>query len=306
MSEKKLKIKHYLLIFFVIHLVLAFFLDTKIHIGRDEETGKFSVWTEKDAPSMQEVIGEDIQPDVFVEDNGITDPERFTYGSRALYDFFAKLPSLTGSTPILNFRLWRMLVYINIFLVLLALYVRSKLRFIPSRVQLVAEMAYSFLEDLVLETLGKKNKVFVAYFVTLFFFIWISNQSALLPIPGISEPTKNLNVPLGLGLMAVAVVHYNAIRKKGFKEWAGAFCEPLFFLLPLNLVGELSKIISISFRLFGNIFGGAIIGVVVSSLTKFIIVPVGLNMFFTLFAGTIQAFVFTMLAMTYLSLEIAD
>jgi len=71
-------------------------------------------------------------------------------------------------------------------------------------------------------------------------------------------------------------------------------------------VGEVSKVISISFRLFGNIFGGAIITLVISSLTKNVIVPIGLNLFFTMFAGTIQAFVFTMLALTYLSMEIVD
>ena len=72
------------------------------------------------------------------------------------------------------------------------------------------------------------------------------------------------------------------------------------------MVGELSKAVSISFRLFGNILGGSIIILVVSSLVKFIILPVGLSLFFGMFVGTIQAFVFTMLALTYIGAEIAE
>jgi F-type H+-transporting ATPase subunit a len=71
-------------------------------------------------------------------------------------------------------------------------------------------------------------------------------------------------------------------------------------------VGEIAKGISLAFRLFGNILGGAIIVMVISYLAKWIIVPVGLNMFFSLFVGTIQAFVFTMLSMTYIAVAIAD
>ena len=313
MSEKKGGFKRILLIFFIVHLFLAFFLGKNLHIGKHPETGKFSLWLEHVEESMQDMISLEIQPDRYVFDNDIENPEQFTWGSKSIYNFFNKLFGSTGATnwfgersSILNFRLWRMLIFLDIFLILLALYIRKSLSFIPTKVQLISEMAYHFIEDLVLEILGSNKKIFVPYFVTIFIFIWFSNQSGLLPIPGIAEPTRNLNVPVSLGIMAVAVVHFNAIKKKGLFAWAKGFCEPIFFLVPLNLIGEMSKVVSISFRLFGNIFGGAIIAVVVSSLTKYILVPVGLNMFFTLFAGTIQAFVFTMLALTYLSLEIND
>ena len=80
----------------------------------------------------------------------------------------------------------------------------------------------------------------------------------------------------------------------------------MFFLAPLNIIGEVSKIVSIAFRLFGNIMGGGIIILVVSSLTKLIIVPIGLYGFFGIFAGSIQAFVFAMLAMSYLAVAITE
>jgi len=238
----------------------------------------------------------------------------FTYNSGTLFRFFSKLFTegsafkVFGTTSaITNFHLWRMLLYLDIFIILLALYVRKKLSFIPSIIQIVFEFLYTFLEDLIVVTLGeKKARTFIPFFITLFIFIWFSNWSALLPIPGINEPTRNLNVPLGLGLMSLTVVHFCSMRKKGVFNYIKGYCEPIVFMMPLNVIGEVSKVISISFRLFGNIFGGAIITIVVSALTYYVIVPVGLNMFFTMFAGTIQAFVFTMLSLTYLSLEIVD
>ena len=78
----------------------------------------------------------------------------------------------------------------------------------------------------------------------------------------------------------------------------------MFFMMPLNLIGELSKIVSISFRLFGNIMGGAIIILVVSYLTYSVLLPPFLNAFFGLFVGTIQAFVFTMLTLVYISVQV--
>ncbi len=74
--------------------------------------------------------------------------------------------------------------------------------------------------------------------------------------------------------------------------------------LPLNIVGELAKVISISFRLFGNILGGGIIIVVVSHLVFNMVLPLGLDLFFVFFVGTVQAFVFTMLTLTYIAVAI--
>ncbi|MDX9819903.1 MAG: F0F1 ATP synthase subunit A, partial [Desulfococcus multivorans] len=82
------------------------------------------------------------------------------------------------------------------------------------------------------------------------------------------------------------------------------YFQPIFFMMPLNVIGELAKVVSISFRLFGNIMGGSIIILVVSYLTYSIIFPPLLNAFFGLFVGTIQAFVFTMLTVVYISVQV--
>ena len=313
MVKEPLSTKKILLIFFVVLMIFAFFIDKNVYLGTNPKTGKFTVLLEQKHETMADIVNLDIQPDRYVYDNKIQNPEQFTWGSRKIYDFFENLFGSVGPTnwfgersTITNFRLWRTMFFLNIFFIVMALYLRKQLSFIPSKIQLVVEFIYSFIGNIVEESLGSSKKHFTPHFVTLFIFILVSNWCSLLPIPGISEPTKNLNVPLGLGIMSIMLVQIMAVKKKGIFGHFKSFCEPIFLLLPLNLVGELSKLISISFRLFGNIFGGAIIAIVIASLTKYVIVPVGLTMFFTLFAGTIQAFVFTMLSLTYLSLEVTD
>ena len=111
-------------------------------------------------------------------------------------------------------------------------------------------------------------------------------------------------VAFGLGLMGFCIAHYAGIKSKGFKAYAKEYCEPMFFMMPLNVIGELAKIVSISFRLFGNIMGGSIIILVVSHLVFSVVLPPFLNAFFGLFVGTIQAFVFTMLTVVYISVQV--
>ncbi|MEJ2474035.1 MAG: F0F1 ATP synthase subunit A, partial [Desulfobacterales bacterium] len=136
----------------------------------------------------------------------------------------------------------------------------------------------------------------------LFMFLLLSNWLGI--IPHLEEPTKDLNTPLSLGLMGFVLAHHAAIKSKGFKAYIKEYFQPIFFMMPLNVIGELAKIISISFRLFGNIMGGSIIILVVSYLCYSIILPPFLNAFFGLFVGTIQAFVFTMLTVVYISVQV--
>jgi F-type H+-transporting ATPase subunit a len=122
--------------------------------------------------------------------------------------------------------------------------------------------------------------------------------------PHLAEPTKDLNTPLGLGIMGFFIAHYAGIRAKGFKRYAKDYFEPIFLMAPLNMIGEIAKVVSISFRLYGNIMGGAIIVLVVSHLVYSLILPPFLIAFFSLFIGTIQAFVFTMLTLVYISVQV--
>lgn len=174
---------------------------------------------------------------------------------------------------------------------------------IPGPVQAIGELfvnqLYGLTEDAMDKELGQKYGPLIC---ALFMFLLLSNWAGMLPF--MEEPTKDLNTPLSMGLMGFFIAHYAGIKAKGFKGYVTEYFQPIFFMMPLNLIGELAKVVSISFRLFGNIMGGSIIILVVSHLTYSILLPPFLNAFFTLFVGAIQAFVFTMLTIVYIAVQV--
>ena len=174
---------------------------------------------------------------------------------------------------------------------------------VPRPMQVLGELLIDQLYSLTEDALDKKGaQKYGPMVCALFLFLLISNWLGI--IPHLEESTKDLNTPLSLGLMGFAIAHYAGIKSKGFKAYIKEYLEPMFFMAPLNIIGELAKIVSISFRLFGNIMGGSIIILVVSYLTYSLVLPPLLNAFFGLFVGTIQAFVFTMLTVVYISVQV--
>jgi len=174
---------------------------------------------------------------------------------------------------------------------------------VPGRLQVLGELVIDAFYGLTEDALGKKLAPRYAPLIcALFMFVVVSNWLGI--IPHLHEPTKDLNTPLSLGLMGFFIAHYAGIRTKGLKEYSKAYIDPMFFMLPLNLIGEIAKVVSISFRLFGNIMGGSIIILVVSYLSFNLVLPPFLNAFFGIFVGTVQAFVFTMLTLVYISVQV--
>lgn len=174
--------------------------------------------------------------------------------------------------------------------------------FVPRPLQIIGELIVEQLYQLTEDAMDKeKAEKYGPLVVALFLFLTLSNWLGI--IPHLDEPTKDLNTPLALGIMGFVIAHFVGIRSKGFKAYIWEYFQPFIIMMPLNLIGELAKIVSISFRLFGNIMGGAIIILVVSHLTYSVLLPPFLNAFFGMFVGTIQAFVFTMLTIVYISVQ---
>ena len=188
-------------------------------------------------------------------------------------------------------------------LIIFGLFASRKKEILPRPIQVLGELVVATFYQLTEDALDKEQaKKYSPLICALFMFLLLSNWLGI--IPHLEEPTKDLNTPLSLGIMGFAIAHYAGIKSKGFKAYIKEYFQPMFFMMPLNLIGELSKIISISFRLFGNIMGGSIIILVVSYLTYSVVLPPLLNAFFGLFVGTIQAFVFTMLTLVYISVQV--
>jgi F-type H+-transporting ATPase subunit a len=225
--------------------------------------------------------------------------------------------------------------------------VTRKLADIPGKAQAALEYFVGGMQSLCVQTLGPRGKRFTPFIGTIFIFVLASNWLAIIPTPwgispsvrhflripewlNIEEPTRDLNTTLGLGIICFFTAHICGIRFSGLKKYMSEYFEPMLVIkgkkipnvpmLFLNLVGECGKLISHSFRLFGNIMGGAVIFIVGTGIIfKFIkptlfgylcspaiILPLGLNVFFGLFVGLVQAFVFAMLALTYISVLIAE
>jgi F-type H+-transporting ATPase subunit a len=188
-------------------------------------------------------------------------------------------------------------------LIFFALMATRKIGFLPNPFQVVGELLVRAFYDLTRDALDEDMaRKYFPLICSLFMFLLLCNWLGI--IPKLSEPTKDLNTPLGLGIMGFFIAHYAGIKTKGLKQYAKEYCEPIFFMAPLNVIGELAKVVSISFRLYGNIMGGAIIILVVSHLVYSLILPPFLVLFFGLFVGSIQAFVFTMLTLVYISLQV--
>ena len=190
-----------------------------------------------------------------------------------------------------------------VLLIVLGMFATRNRALVPRPLQALGELIVSLLYGLTEDALGEDYAPKYAPLVcALFMFLLVSNWLGI--IPHLEEPTKDLNTTLGLGLLGFVIAHYAGIKSKGFKAYAKEYFQPIFFMMPLNVIGELAKIVSISFRLFGNIMGGSIIILVVSYLTYSLVLPPLLNAFFGLFVGTIQAFVFTMLTVVYISVQV--
>ena len=184
----------------------------------------------------------------------------------------------------------------------LAFISRRRLKRTPGPAQRLAEIYVSAMDHLTRESLETTSRFYVPMVATMFIFLLLCNWLGI--IPGLMEPTRDLNTPLSLGIMGFFITHVAAVRAKGIGEYLKEYAQPFFIMAPLNVVGELAKVVSISFRLFGNIMGGAIIIAVVSWMVKSLVLPPFLYAFFGLFVGTVQAFVFTMLTITYIAVAV--
>ncbi len=185
---------------------------------------------------------------------------------------------------------------------------RGDLEEVPSKRQAFLEMLMKALRDQLgggFHSRQLANRLF-PLLATMGVYLVMLNWLAI--IPGMKSPTETINVPISLGLMVFALSHYYRLRLRGVKGYLASYVEgpkamaPV--MVPLTLVGELAKPVSHSFRLFGNMMGGAILLIVLSNLIPLWVFPlhVFLNFFYLIFVGAIQAMVFTLLAVAYIAM----
>ncbi|HWR38016.1 MAG TPA: F0F1 ATP synthase subunit A [Patescibacteria group bacterium] len=184
----------------------------------------------------------------------------------------------------------------------LAVLATRRLTMVPGGCQNALEMIVEALLDQINATLGPKGAKFVPLLITLFLFLLVGNEQGL--IPTLTSPTNDINTTLGLALMVVALVHIIGVKEKGLVTYGKHFFEPFIPFVIINIIEELAKPITLSFRLFGNILAGEILLIILGMLVPYVIPTAWLG--FSLFVGVVQAFIFTMLSMSYLSNSLKD
>jgi len=191
-----------------------------------------------------------------------------------------------------------------------------------SKRQTVFEGVINYIADLNAGVLGPAGEPFTPFFIALFFFIFLLNQFGTFPfkafgLPFGGSPTADLNTVVPLAAIVFFMIQAVAFRKKGL-SYAGHVFKPFWQLFLLNILDEILRPITLAARLFFNIFVGELLFIIVASiivarihigsfdLSIAVTVVPFLIQFFNFFVGTIQAFVFTLLAIVYLSLALAD
>jgi F-type H+-transporting ATPase subunit a len=171
---------------------------------------------------------------------------------------------------------------------------------LPGRFQNVMEAVLGGFDDLLVETMGPEGRKFFPLIATLGLYILTSNLLGLLP--GFESPTANLNTTVSMAVVVFVMTHVVGIRIHGFK-YVKHFMGPIWWLtpimMPIEIISHLSRPLSLSVRLFGNIMGEDIVLAVVILLVPFLVpLPVFVLMIFT---SVIQTLVFMLLTMMYIA-----
>lgn len=175
---------------------------------------------------------------------------------------------------------------------------------VPAGFQNVVELMVEKLDGMVDSPMGKNAPRFYNYIGTVFIFILLSNISGLL---GLRPPTADYGVTLPLGILTFVLIHFNQFKYQKPKAIWADMCSPLPPWLPIwfpiNLISEIAVPISLSLRLFANVLSGTVMMALVYGLLKWfaVIWPAALHVYFDLFSGAIQTYVFCMLTMTYIN-----
>jgi len=188
---------------------------------------------------------------------------------------------------------WIVMIVLSVVFIVLG----KRLQVRPTRMQNALEWIVEAIDGLIRDMIPHHSRLFLPIVGTLAVFIAATNLAGL--IPGLRSPTTDLNTPLALAIVVFFSVHYYGIHQKGLVGHLRHYVEPIFILLPIEIASEFARTMSLTFRLFGNILGEEIV-IAVLFLILPVLIPVPM-MLFSIFTSLIQAYLFTMLTVVYIS-----
>lgn len=203
---------------------------------------------------------------------------------------------------------------------LIAVLATRKLALKPTGLQNFMEWVMDFVKNIINSTMDwKDGGKFHVLGITIIFYIFVSNMLGLpfaIVLDGVlwwKSPTADPTITLTLAVMIIALTHYYGIKQRGLKEYSKTFISPMKFLFPLKIIEEFANTLTLGLRLYGNIYAGELLlSLLVGSLASVgvagFIAAIPLTLVwqgFSIFVGTIQAYIFTMLTMVYMSHKVS-
>ena len=189
---------------------------------------------------------------------------------------------------------------------------------VPSKLQLAFEILIEQVSDMAKGSIGEKHyKRFIGLGATIFTFILVSNWLGALPSIMIRyhgekyellpPPTSDVNLPLAMAVVVVVWVNFESIRSRGIGGYFAHFTQPFKLMTPINLIEEVIKPVTMTFRLFGNLFSGILMVMVMTTLLPVYILPIGELIWkpFDMGIGVIQAFIFMLLTLLYMGMAMS-
>ena len=166
-----------------------------------------------------------------------------------------------------------------------------------SRSQNLLEVIVSYMNRQIHEISQQEPQRYLSFIGSLFLFIFVSNLLAV--VPGYRPPTGSLSTTTALALSVFIAVPFYGIRQVGLWEYVKQYCRPNIFMLPFNIIGEFSRTLALAVRLYGNIMSGTVVAGILLSITP-LFFPIVMHML-GLLTGSIQAYIFSILAMVYIA-----
>lgn len=169
----------------------------------------------------------------------------------------------------------------------------------PGKKQIVLESVIGWAQDFFVGIIGKENKRYIPYLITVVLYLGVSNIISLF---GFKPPTKDLNVTAALAIMSMCLIEYSGIHKNGVKHWVKHFAEPVPVVAPIMILEVVIRPLSLCMRLFGNVLGAFVIMELLKAIIP-AIVPIPFSFYFDIFDGLLQAYVFVFLTALFMNEE---
>ncbi len=253
---------------------------------------------------------------------GFFEPENLVEGPKIMFEIPKHIIHIGNQSVIITGTMTTTWIIMLFFFLLFKLGLR-KLEKNPSTFQTIFEMVYGAFDGIVSDVMGRVKDNFLPYMGALMSFLFVANVLPMFPFPWISfneghlivdyafkSPTSDINTTLALGLLTAIIFTFQGIKHHGIVGHIKHFFEPVPFMMPIEVVSELAKPVSISMRLFGNILAGVVIMEIFYKFASMIpvlpIIIAPMHLYFDLFISLVQSFIFTMLTMIFIMQKVGD